>query len=90
MATPAATGTEPATTPRPTLFLAFELGVTTWQLGLTTGAAPRPRERRRPAGALDVLEEESARAKRRRGFPDDTRGVGCYEAGRAGVGRPRW
>jgi transposase len=84
MATPAATCTDQATTPRPTLFLAFDLGVTTWKLGFTTGAAQRPRERSMPAGAIDVLYEEIARAKQRLGLPDDTRVVSCYEAGRDG------
>jgi hypothetical protein len=77
MATPAATRTDQATTPRPTLFLAFELGVTTWKLGFTTGAAPRPRERTRPAGAIHLLQEESARATQRCGLPHDTRVVSC-------------
>jgi hypothetical protein len=67
MAIPAATYTDQATTPRPTLFLAFELGVTTWKLGFTTGAAQRPRERSMPAGAIQVLQEEIARAKQRFG-----------------------
>jgi transposase len=84
MATLAATRTDQATTQRPTLFLAFELSVTTWKLGFTTGAAQRPRERHMPAGALPVLQEEIARAKQRCGVPDDTRVVSCYEAGRDG------
>jgi transposase len=84
MATPAATCKDQATTPRPTLFLAFELGVTTWKLGFTTGAAQRPRERRMPTGAIHVLHEEIARAKQRFGLPDDTRVVSGYEAGRDG------
>jgi transposase len=84
MATPAATGTDQVTTPRPTLFLAFELGVTTWKLGCTTGAAQRPRERSIPAGARHVLHEELARAKPRGGLPPDPRVVSCYEAGRDG------
>jgi hypothetical protein len=67
MAPPTATYKDQATTPRPTLFLAFDLGITTWKLGVTTGAAPRPRERRMPAGALHVLHEESARATPRFG-----------------------
>jgi hypothetical protein len=67
MAIPAATCKDQATTHRPTLFLAFELGVTTWKLGFTTGAAQRPRERSMPAGALQVLQEEIARAKQRFG-----------------------
>jgi transposase len=84
MATPAATRTDQATTHRPTLFLAFELSVTTWKLGFTTGAAQRPRERSMPAGAIHVLQEEITRAKQRFGLPDDTRVVSCYEAGRDG------
>jgi transposase len=73
-----------ATTPQPTLFLAFELGVNTWKLGFTTGAAQRPRERSMPAGAIHVLPEEIARAKQRFGWPHDARVVSCYEAGRDG------
>ena len=84
MATPVATCKDQATTPQPTLFLAFELGVTTWKLGFTTGAAQRPRERTMPAGAIQVLHEEIARAKQRFGFPNDTRVVSGYEAGRDG------
>jgi transposase len=84
MATPAATHTDQATTPRPILFLAFELGVTTWKLGFTTGVAQRPRERTMPAGDIHGLAEEIIRAKRRFGLPDDARVVSCYEAGRDG------
>ena len=84
MATPVATCKDQATTPRPTLFLAFELGVTTWKLGFTTGAAQRPRERTMPAGAIQVLHEEIAWAKQRFGLPNDTRVVSCDEAGRDG------
>jgi hypothetical protein len=67
MATPAATYTDQATTPRPTLFLAVELGVTTWQLGCTTGLAQRPRERTVAAGDVPGLDAEMTRAKRRFG-----------------------
>src|SRR6266511_3577596 len=67
MATPAATGLDQATPQQPTPCLALELGVHPWTLGFTTGAAPRPRERRRPAGALHVRHEESARATPRVG-----------------------
>jgi transposase len=84
MATPAATRTDQATTQQPTLFLAFELGVTTWKLGFTTGMAQRPRERTMTAGDVHGLEEEMTRAKRRFGLPDDARVVSCYEAGRDG------
>jgi transposase len=84
MATPVATCKDQATTPRPTRFLAFELGVTTWKLGFTTGAAQRPRERTMPAGAIQVLQEEMARATQRFGLPHDPHVVSCDEAGRDG------
>jgi transposase len=84
MATAAATHSTQATTHRPTLFLAFELGVNTWKLGFTTGAAQRPRERRMPAGAVEVLLEEIVRAKQRFGLPAEAPVMSCYEAGRDG------
>ena len=67
MATPAAPRTDQATTPRPTLFVALALGVTTWTLGFTTGMAPRPRERSMRAGDVHGLAEELTQAKRRFG-----------------------
>jgi hypothetical protein len=67
MATPAVTRTDQTTTHRPTLFWAFELGVTTWKRGFTTGVAPRPRERTMAAGDVHRLAEEMTRAKRRFG-----------------------
>jgi hypothetical protein len=67
MTTPARPRMDQATTPQPTLFLAFELGVHPWKLGFTTGVAQRPRERTMPAGDVHGLGEESARAKRRCG-----------------------
>ena len=84
MATPVATGKDQATPPRPPLLLACALGVTTWTLGVTTGAAPRPRARTMPAGALQVLPEEMARAQQWCGFPHAPRVVRCDEAGREG------
>ena len=62
MAPPAATRADQGTTHRPTLFLACELGVTTWKLGFTTGMAQRPRERMLAAGDIRGLEEEMTRA----------------------------
>ena len=84
MATPGATGKDQAMRQQPTLLLAFELGVTTWRLGVTTGAAQRPRERTMPAGARQVLSEELARAKQRCGWPHASRVVSGDEAGREG------
>jgi transposase len=68
----------------PTLFLAFELGVHTWKLGFTTGAAQRPRERQVPAGDCHMVLEERRRAKSRFGLPEEAQVVRCYEAGRDG------
>jgi hypothetical protein len=67
MATPAATRTDQTTTHRPTRFWAFELGVTTWNLVVTTGVAQRPHARTMAAGAVHALAAEMPRAKRRLG-----------------------
>lgn len=66
------------------LLLAFELGDRTWKLGFTTGFAQRPRLRQVPAGAVDRVLEEIARAKRHLKQPEDTPVISCYEAGRDG------
>jgi hypothetical protein len=67
MAISAATHIDRHPSPRPTLFLAFELGVHTWKLGFTTGVAQRPRERTMRARDVHGLDEEITRAKRRFG-----------------------
>src|SRR5918911_5000182 len=84
MATPVRPHIEPETLPQPTLFLAFELGQNKWKLGFTIGMAQQPRERTIPAGALDTLPQEIARAKQRFGLPEDARVVSWYEASRDG------
>jgi transposase len=84
MATKAQRHLSQDTTGTSTLFLAFELGVSTWRLGFTTGAAQRPRERQLPAGAVHTVLVEIGRAKQRFGLPEQTRVVSCYEAGRDG------
>jgi transposase len=89
MVTAAAPHMDQVPTDQPTLLLAVELGVNTWKLGFTTGAAQRPRERSMPAGALHVLHEEIARAKQRFGLPEAAHVVSCYEAGRDGFWRHR-
>jgi transposase len=90
MATNAKRHLSQETTSTPTLFLAFELGVSTWRLGFTTGAAQRPRERQWPAGAVHTVLVEIGRAKPRVGLPEQTRVVSCYEAGRDGFWRHRF
>jgi len=84
MATTATTRGNQETACPPTLFLACELGVNTWKLGCTTGAAQRPRERQVPAGDCQTVLEEIRRAKSRCGLPEEARVVSCYEAGRDG------
>ena len=90
MATTATTRIKQETACTPTLFLAFELGVKTWQRGFTTGAAQRPRERPGPAGACHTVLEERRRAKSRCGLPEAARGVRGDEAGRVGLGLQRF
>jgi transposase len=84
MATSTTSRIEQDTPPQQTLHLAFELGKNTWKLGFTIGVAQQPRERTIPAGDLDILQQEIARAKQRFGLPKDARVVSCYEAGRDG------
>lgn len=66
------------------LLLAFELSERTWKLGFTVGRGQRPRVRQIPAGAVDRLADEIARAKARFDLPRDAPVVSCYEAGREG------
>ena len=75
--------TAPSTTTI-TLLLAFELGERRWKLGFTTGLGQRPRIRSVPAGAVDQVLEEIARAKRRLKVSEETAVMSCYEAGRDG------
>ncbi len=81
---PATHASHPNTTATPTLYLAFDLGWTSWSLAFTTGMAQKPRLRTIPARDLDALRREVERAKQRFGLPADTPVVSCYEAGRDG------
>jgi len=67
-----------------TLFVAFELREKNWQLGLTTGAGQKPRERGVTARHQERVLDDIAQAKRRFGLPDTAPVVSCYEAGREG------
>jgi len=84
MATRTARYIEQESLPQATLYLAFELGKNTWKLGFTVGVAQQPRERMIPAGEIERLQQEVARAKQRFGLPEEARVVSCYEAGRDG------
>ena len=66
------------------LLLAFELGERIWKLGFTTGFGQSPRIREIPAGAVDRLLEEIARAKTKLHLAADAPVLSCYEAGRDG------
>jgi len=80
----AANHTEENASHRPTLYLAFELGLGTWKLGLSTGLGQPARERTINAGHVAGVIEEIARAKRRFGLEPDARVLTVYEAGRDG------
>jgi len=66
------------------LFLALELGESTWKLAFTPGLGQKPRERTIRARDREALRDEITRAKRRFDLPVRTRVVSCYEAGREG------
>lgn len=68
----------------PTLYVAFELGGSSWKLAATTGPGQAPRLRTVPARALDRTLGELARAKARFQLAPDAPVVSCYEAGRDG------
>jgi len=84
MATSTTSRIEQDALPQPTLSLAFALGQHTWKLGFTIGGAQQPRARTIPAGALEKLQQEIARAQQRFGLPENARVVSGYEAGRDG------
>jgi transposase len=66
------------------LFVAFELSSRTWKLGLTIGRGQRPCVRQVPAGAVEQVRDEIARAKARWHLGPSTVVQSCYEAGREG------
>ena len=80
-----ATHATDSTTPTgPVLYLAFELGRSSWKLAFTTGAGQKPRLRSLAAGSLVGLAFEIKKAKERFGLPPDAPVISCYEAGRDG------
>lgn len=72
------------------LYLAFELGWTSWGLAFSVSTAQPPRRITIPARDLDALRREIVRAKRRFGLSDDAPVRSCYEAGRDGFWLHRW
>jgi len=75
---------DPTTPAAPVLYLAFELGRTSWKLAFTTGAGQKPRLRSLAAGHLVGLGLEIRKAKQRFGLPPEAAVISCYEAGRDG------
>ena len=73
--------TAPAAAP---LYLAFELGWTSWGLAFSTAPALPPRRVTIPARDLGSLRREIDRARRRFGLLDGAPVRSCYEAGRDG------
>ena len=74
----------------PTLFLAFDLGASTWKLGFTTSLGQSPRIRTIRARSLEVLLQEIRAAKKRFGLAAEAAMVSCYEAGPDGFWLHRW
>src|SRR5215469_5728100 len=80
-----ATHTTDSPTPAgPVLYLAFELGRSSWKLAFTIGAGQKPRLRSLAAGSLVGLAFEIKNAKERFGLPPDGP-VGARER-RGGMG----
>lgn len=67
-----------------TLYLALDLGNTTWKLAFTVALAQPPRVRTIDARDLQQLAAEIASAKARFGLAREAPAVSCYEAGRDG------
>jgi len=76
--------TDSTTATAPVLYLAFELGWTSWKLAFTIGAGQKPRLRSIAARDIDTLMLEIHHAQRRFGLPEETPVISCYEAGRDG------
>jgi len=74
----------------PTLFVAFELGESSWKLAFTTGMGQRPRERTVAARDRMAVRREIERAKQRFDLASEAPVMSCYEAGREGFWLHRW
>jgi len=71
-------------TPSQALYVAFELGESSWKLACTIGMGQKPRLRGMPGRDLPRLQQEIAKAKKRFGLPENAPVHSCYEAGRDG------
>ncbi len=79
-----------ATSEKPVLYLALELGWNSWKLAFAAGPGPAPRRREMTARDLAGLVREIAEAKRRLKLPADCPVMSCYEAGRDGFWLHHW
>ena len=79
-----ATRTQAGSVSEPRLYVAFELGATSWQLGMTSGFGVRPWIKGVPAGDWATVRRILERARVRFGLPAHGAIVSCYEAGRDG------
>ncbi len=68
----------------PTLYVAFELSATQWQLAMTSGFGVAPWLRTVPRGDRAGVTRALAQGKARLGLPASAAVVSCYEAGRDG------
>lgn len=68
----------------PTLYVAFELGAKSWQLGMTSGFGEAPWVKSVGAGDWVAVRRLLQRAKERFGLPAAAPVMSCYEAGRDG------
>jgi transposase len=66
------------------LYLAFELGNSSWKLGFSIGLGQKPRKRTIAAGDMGALQKEISGAKKRFHLAETVGVTSCYEAGRDG------
>jgi transposase len=76
--------------PQPTLYLAFELGLSEWKLAFGTAPADKARLRTIAARDTEALLKEIAKAKQHFDLPGKAPVRSCYEAGRDGFWLQRW
>jgi transposase len=86
----AATRVIEATAIESSLFVAFELGESSWKLAFTVGLGQRGRERTVGARDLAAVRREIVRAKQRFGLAGMCSVKSCYEAGRDAFWLHRW
>jgi transposase len=80
----AATQKHSTTAKTSVLYLAFELGASSWKLAMTTAFGQAPRWKTIDAGNLAKLQSEILNAKKRFGLDQAASVRTCYEAGRDG------